>query len=222
MAMQSGERYDLARHVGEGTEPASRNIRREEAGVAAGERAALLGQSPLTIWLTGLPGSGKSTLARAVERRLYEAGRLAIVLDGDNLRHGLNRDLGFSPEDRRENIRRTAEAARLLNDAGVIAITALISPYRDDRELARAVVGPARFLEVHVDASAGECERRDPKGLWSRARRGEIRMFTGVDAPYEAPEAPGLRLATQDVEVAACVEKLLATLVPRLAPGSQP
>jgi bifunctional enzyme CysN/CysC len=147
-----------------------------------------------TLWLTGLPASGKSTLASAVEARLLEEGRPAYVLDGDNLRHGLNGDLGFSAEDRAENVRRTAEVAALLADAGVVAIAALVSPYRADRDAARAAHERRGlpFLEVHVSTSLEECERRDPKGLYARARAGELANMTGVGAPYEPPETPDL------------------------------
>ena len=189
--------------------------------MGADERASLLGQRPLTVWLTGLPGAGKSTLARGLERCLHESRRLAIVLDGDNLRQGLNSDLGFSPAHRHENVRRTAEAARLLNEAGVVVIAALVSPYREDREMARSIVGAGRFVEVHVDADAAACERRDPKGLWARARRGEIAMFTGVDAPYEVPEAPALRVPTGERDREACVRMLLEAIAPRIAPGAR-
>ncbi len=212
----------IARRAAQEAGPASQNIRREASEVTAVQRAALLGQWPLTVWLTGLPGAGKSTLARALERRLHALGRACLVLDGDNLRHGLNRDLGFSPEERRENIRRAAEAARLLNDAGVVAITALISPYREDREQARAVVGPERFVEVHVQATARACESRDPKGHWRRARAGELPMFTGVDAPYEAPEAAALVLDTEALDVERCLDRLLEVIAPRIAAGAGP
>ena len=145
-----------------------------------------------TVWLTGLSGAGKSTIGAALEAELIAAGRTAYLLDGDNLRHGLNADLGFSPEDRAENVRRTAHVARLFADAGVVAIVCLISPYRSDRALAREAHAGLPFLEVFVDTPLDVCEARDPKGLYARARAGEIRDFTGVDAPYEAPEAPEL------------------------------
>src|SRR5918912_1885843 len=147
-----------------------------------------------TVWLTGLPSSGKSTIAGAVEERLVSRGRPADVLDGDNLRHGLNGDLGFSAEDRSENVRRTAEVAALLADAGVVALAALVSPYAADRDAARAVHEHRGlpFLEVHVATTLEECEARDPKGLYARARAGELTGLTGVDAPYEPPEAPEL------------------------------
>ncbi len=194
------------------------NVFRQPGRVASAERAQLLGQAPLTVWLTGLPGSGKSTLAHALERRLIDAGRAAFVLDGDNLRHGLTRDLGFTPEGRRENVRRVAEAARLMNDAGLIVIAALISPYREDRLLAGGIIGPESFFEVHVSASAEACELRDPKGLYARARRGEIAEFTGVNAPYETPEAPALRLESGTASVDECVDQLFAAVVLRTLP----
>jgi adenylyl-sulfate kinase len=155
-------------------------------------RFELLGHSGATLWMTGLPGSGKSTIASGVEASLLDAGRSAYILDGDNLRHGLNGDLGFSAADRTENVRRTAEVSALLADAGVVVLVALVSPYRADRDAARAVHAARGlpFLEVHVATSLEECERRDPKGLYARARAGEITGLTGVDDPYEPPEAP--------------------------------
>ena len=188
------------------------NVFPQPGRVASAERARILGQTPITVWLTGLPGSGKSTLAHALERRLIDAGRAAFVLDGDNLRHGLTRGLGFAPEARRENVRRVAEAARLMNDAGLIVIAALISPYRDDRLMARGIIGPERFLEVFLSASAPVCEQRDPKGLYARARRGELAEFTGVNAPYEVPEAPALDLDSGTASIDACVDRLFAAV----------
>jgi len=199
--------------------PASRNITREVGQVSASDRAALLGQQPVTVWLTGLSGSGKSTLSKAVERRLVEAGRLCYVLDGDNLRLGLNRDLGFSPEDRRENIRRVAEVAKLMNEAGVTVVTAFISPYREDRERARRIVGEGTFLEIHLSTDITACERRDPKGLYRKARAGEIAEFTGISAPYEAPLAPRIALDTASASIEECTERILATIA---AVGAQP
>jgi bifunctional enzyme CysN/CysC len=170
-----------------------------------------------TVWLTGLSGSGKSTVAVEVEHRLVAEGRPAYILDGDNLRHGLNADLGFSPEDRAENIRRVSEVARLMADAGVVALVPVISPYRADRDRARAIHRAAAvpFLEVFVDTPLAVCEARDPKGLYARARAGEITGFTGIDAPYEAPEGPDLRLTPTDgdpADQAAAVLALLAKL----------
>jgi adenylylsulfate kinase len=187
--------------------------------VSREERWRLLRQQPLTVWLTGLSGAGKSSIAGALERRLLEAGRPCYLLDGDILRAGINRDLGFGPEDRRENIRRSAEIARLINEAGIVAIAAFISPYRADRAMAREIVGPARFVEVYVDAPLAVCEARDPKGLYRRARRGEVRDFTGVSAPYEAPTAPDLALATDRRSLEQCVEELFCLVARRLAPA---
>jgi bifunctional enzyme CysN/CysC len=155
------------------------------------QRWAALGHGGATLWMTGLPGSGKSTVAAGVEAQLLGQGRSAYVLDGDNLRHGLNGDLGFSADDRAENVRRTAEVSALLADAGVVVLVALVSPYRADRDAAREVHAARGlpFLEIHVATSLEECERRDPKGLYARARAGEITGLTGVDDPYEPPEA---------------------------------
>lgn len=178
--------------------------------VSVEERSRRVGQRPVTVWLTGLSGAGKSTLAVELERRLMDAARPCYLLDGDNVRAGINRDLGFGASDRHENIRRVAEIARLLNDAALIAITAFISPYRADRAMARGIVGAERFIEVYLDAPLEVCERRDPKGLYRRARAGAIADFTGISAPYEAPEAPALVLATGTRTVAECVAELLA------------
>ena len=165
-----------------------------------------------TVWFTGLSGSGKSTVAAEVERALVASGRPAYVLDGDNLRHGLNGDLGFSAADRAENIRRVGEVARLFADAGVVALVPVISPYRADRDRARAVHEAAGvpFAEVFVDTPLAVCEQRDPKGLYARARAGEIRGFTGIDDPYEAPEEPDLRLTPADGDPAAQAALVLA------------
>jgi len=187
--------------------------------VSASERWRLLGQHPLTVWLTGLSGAGKSTIAAALERRLIDSARACYMLDGDNVRAGINRDLGFGPEDRRENIRRIAEIARLMNDAGLIVITAFISPYRADRQMAREIIGADRFMEVHLDAPLEVCERRDPKGLYRKARRGELAEFTGVSAPYEAPQDPDLVLATALKPVEDCVRELLAVVSAKIRPA---
>ena len=172
----------------------SKNITNHASKVSTLERAALQEQNAATIWLTGLSASGKSTLAYELERRLHDLGHACYVLDGDNIRHGLCRDLGFSPEHRKQNIRRIAEVARLFNEAGFVAITAFISPYREDRIIARDILGPERFLETHVAADLSVCEHRDPRGLYRKARAGEIAEFTGVSAPYEAPEKPTIRI----------------------------
>ncbi|CAO4146835.1 adenylyl-sulfate kinase [Methylorubrum extorquens] len=158
-----------------------------------------MGQRPAIAWLTGLSGAGKSTIADEVDRGLTEAGRSTMVLDGDNLRHGLNRDLGFTAADRVENIRRAAEVARLMADAGLVVIVSLISPFRAERATARAIAGDIRFLEVFIDTPLSVCEARDPKGLYDRARAGKIPNFTGISAPYEAPETPDLVVRTQNL-----------------------
>lgn len=181
--------------------------------IAREEREKLLGQRGTLVWLTGLSGSGKSTIARAVEARLCREHRLAYVLDGDNLRHGLNADLGFSEEDRRENVRRTGAVAALFLDAGLIVVAALISPFRSDRESIRAAVGDDRFIEVFVDLPLDLCEARDPKGLYAAARSGRIPEFTGITSPYEAPAEPALRLQTAVQSVDECVELIHAELV---------
>jgi adenylylsulfate kinase len=190
----------------------STNITWHGGQIARPEREAVLGQRGATIWLTGLSGSGKSTIAVAVEAELVKRGKLAYVLDGDNVRHGLNKNLGFSPEDRTENIRRIAEVAKLFTDCGVLAFTSFISPYRADRAAARALFADGDFIEVYVSADVATCEGRDPKGLDQQARAGKIPEFTGISAPYEAPEKPELVLdtATQSVEqsVAALVDHL--------------
>jgi adenylyl-sulfate kinase len=163
----------------------------------------------LTVWLTGLSGAGKSTLACELKRRLADAGTPCYVLDGDQVRAGINRDLGFTPRDRRENIRRVAEIARLMNDAGLIVVAAFISPYRADRLMAREIIGSDRFIEAYLDAPLEVCERRDPKGLYRKARAGVLTDFTGVSAPYEPPVAPGIVLHTADSAIGECVTELL-------------
>lgn len=165
-------------------------------------RWARLGQVPVIAWLTGLSGAGKSTLAAAADRTLVASGRHSIVLDGDNLRHGLNADLTFSPADRSENVRRTAEVARLMAEAGSVVIVSLISPYKADRAAARQIAGDLSFLEVFVDAPLATCEARDPKGLYRRARGGDIASFTGVSAPYERPAQPDLVIPTDERAIA--------------------
>ena len=183
-------------------------IHRQEGVVLNKDRERILKQRPATLWLTGLSGSGKSTVAYEVEKKLIASGHLCYVLDGDNVRHGLNRDLGFSPQDRSENIRRVAEVARLLNEAGMIVITAFISPYREDREQAKKIIGEDRFIEVFLDAPIEICEKRDPKGLYEKARAGLIPEFTGVNAPYEAPEAPALWIKTSELAADLAAENL--------------
>lgn len=180
--------------------------------VTAEHRRRVLGHGPATVWFTGLSGAGKSTLAFAVEQALIERGVAAYVLDGDNVRAGLNRDLGFSPGDRAENIRRVGEVCRLLHDAGLVVLSAFISPYRADRDAVRALHPPQRFVEVHVDAPIEVCERRDVKGLYTKARAGEIPDFSGVSAPYEAPTDPELRIDTVSVGVEQATARVLEHL----------
>ena len=217
----AGMIIERARHAAPGVphaalaEPVSRNITAERSLVSAAAREAALRQRPATVWLTGLSGSGKSTIARAIEERLVRAGHACYVLDGDNIRHGLNRDLGFSAEDRGENIRRVAEVARLFNDAGLIVVTSFISPYRADRETARQIVGCGAFVEVFADAPLDVCEQRDPKGLYRKARAGQVEGFTGVSAPYEAPEHADLVLPTARLSVADAAALVLAELTRR-------
>ena len=174
------------------SEPVSMNILRAEGLVGAADRVALLGHGGRTVWFTGLSGSGKSTLAFAVEEALVARGVAAYVLDGDNVRFGLNRDLGFSAEDRTENVRRIGEVCRLFQDAGLVVLSAFISPYRADRDAVRALHPEGSFVEVFMDAPLDICETRDVKGLYARARTGEIPEFSGISAPYEAPEAPDI------------------------------
>ncbi|MDZ8117311.1 sulfate adenylyltransferase subunit CysN [Pontiella agarivorans] len=195
--------------------PVSQNIVKSESLVSAADRANLLKQKGSTIWLTGLSGSGKSTIAQQLEKELIEQGHLCYILDGDNVRHGLNRDLGFSMEDRKENIRRIAEVAALMNDAGVIVITSFISPYISDRAAAREVIGDDSFIEVFVDTPLEVCEQRDPKGLYKKARSGEIQQFTGISDPYEAPESPEITIATASVEPDAAAGLIIGDLASR-------
>ena len=181
--------------------------------VTADERATRTSHYGAVVWFTGLPGSGKSTLAMALERRLFDLRWQVYTLDGDNVRRGLSADLGFSPDDREENIRRVGEVAALFADAGAICIVAFISPYRADRARARAAAGERRFFEVYVKSSVATCERRDPKGHYRRARAGQIKDFTGVDAPYEAPERPAIAIDTETKDIDACVNELLDFVV---------
>jgi adenylyl-sulfate kinase len=192
------------------------NITWHQGHVAPEQRHALTRARPVILWLTGLSGCGKSTLAMALEQALIADGRLAFVLDGDNVRHGLNGDLGFSAEDRVENIRRIGEVARLFVSAGVIAITSFISPFRADRQAVRKLMAPGEFIEVFVDAPLAVCEARDPKGLYKKARAaasaGKGLEFTGIDAPYEPPLSPELHLRTDQATVEVCVAAMLEYL----------
>jgi adenylylsulfate kinase len=195
--------------------PKSKNIFWEHGDVGRKDRERAHGHRGAAIWLTGLSGSGKSTLAKQLEAALFARGCGAYVLDGDNVRHGLNRDLGFSPADRTENIRRIGEVAKLFADFGAIAITAFISPYREDRDMVRSLMRQDDFIEVHVDCALEVCEARDPKGLYRKARAGEIPEFTGISAPYEAPLSPELVIRTDVASPEQCVEQLLQYLEAR-------
>jgi bifunctional enzyme CysN/CysC len=191
------------------------NIHWQDLEVSRSARAAQKNQKPAVIWFTGLSGSGKSTIASALEKRLYSLGRHTYVLDGDNVRHGLNRDLGFTDADRVENVRRVAEVARLMVDAGLLVIVSFISPFRSERAAARILMGEGEFLEVFVDAPLEVCEARDPKGLYRKARQQQLPNFTGIDSPYEAPETPDVRLDTARLPVEAAVEQLIRVLESR-------
>lgn len=188
------------------------NLTWHEGQVSRTDRERLLHQRGATIWLTGLSGSGKSTIAVAAERALMQRGHLTYILDGDNVRHGLNKNLGFSPDDRTENIRRIGEVARLFTDAGLVVLTSFISPYRADRDAVRALMGEGDFLEVYVSASLETCEGRDVKGLYKKARAGEIPEFTGISAPYEEPERPELVIDTNTQSVDESVAQLIGHL----------
>lgn len=195
----------------EPNEPVSQNIVRAEGRVTGADRVANFGHEARTVWFTGLSGSGKSTLAFAVEEALIARGVAAYVLDGDNIRFGLNRDLGFAPVDRTENIRRIGEVCRLFQDAGLIVLTAFVSPYRADRDAVRALHPDGTFTEVFVDTPLEVCEQRDVKGLYAKARAGEIPEFTGISAPYEAPDSPEIRVDTsRPLDI--CVAEILQSL----------
>lgn len=197
------------------TTGSDRNLTWHAGHVSAEDRARVLGHGAATVWLTGLSGSGKSTLCRRVERALIERGVAAYVLDGDNVRMGLNADLGFGAKDREENIRRIGEVSKLMCDAGLVVLTAFISPFRADRARVRAMLPEGQFLEVHVATPIDECERRDPKGLYAKARRGEIREFTGIDSPYEAPEAAELVVGHDGVSAEVNAQRIVTLLEER-------
>jgi adenylylsulfate kinase len=195
--------------------PPTENIFWHPSAVTPADRERLLGQKGCVLWFTGLSGSGKSTLAQAVERALIDQGHLAYILDGDNVRHGLNAGLGFTVEDRHENLRRIAEVSSLFAHSGVICLTAFISPLRENRARARAIIGAERFLEVHVATDLAECERRDTKGLYEKARAGDVQNFTGISSPYEPPEDPDIRIETQDRSVEEGVAQVVRILTER-------
>jgi bifunctional enzyme CysN/CysC len=188
------------------------NIHLQHVDIDKGARALQKGQKPVVLWFTGLSGAGKSTIANGVEKRLHALGRHSYLLDGDNVRHGLNKDLGFTEADRVENVRRVAEVAKLMVDAGLIVITAFISPFRAERLLARGLVEDGEFFEIHVDTPLAVAEARDVKGLYKKARRGELRNFTGIDSPYEPPEAPELRVDTTTMTADEAADRVIALL----------
>lgn len=188
------------------------NIVWHQSNVTKEDRQRLNQHKSCILWFTGLSGAGKSTVANEVEKELYNRGIRSYVLDGDNVRHGLNNNLGFSPEDRKENIRRIGEVAKLFVDAGVFTLTAFISPYREDRNMVRRLVEEDEFIEIYVKCPLDECEKRDPKGLYQKARSGEIKGFTGVSAPYEEPEKPEIVLETDKFTVEQLAEQVIAYL----------
>jgi adenylylsulfate kinase len=184
------------------------NIVWHNTTVSKADRQKLHGHKSAVLWFTGLSGAGKSTLANALEHRLHTEGIRTYLLDGDNIRHGLNRDLGFRPADRAENIRRIAEVAKLFVDAGTLVMTAFISPYREDRDLARGLLAPGEFIEIYVNCALETCEQRDPKGLYQKARTGEIREFTGISAPYEPPLSPELIVDSDQQSIEESVDQI--------------
>lgn len=194
----------------------SKNIRRHDYGISSEDRRNLNKHNAFLLWFTGLSGSGKSTIANGVEEALHGLGVRTYSLDGDNIREGLNKDLGFSPEDRTENIRRIAEVANLMVDAGLVVLAAFVSPYKKDRDNIRHIVKDVNFVEIFVNTSLEECERRDVKGLYKKARAGEIKNMTGISAPYEAPENPDVEIKTETVSIEQAVEMVLTEIKPKL------
>jgi adenylyl-sulfate kinase len=183
--------------------------------VTRAERATIKHQKPCLLWFTGLSGSGKSTVANALDVALHQRGYHTFLLDGDNVRHGLNKDLGFSDQDRVENIRRIGEVSKLFTDSGLIVLSAFISPFTSDRRMVRNLFPAGEFIEVFMDTPLATCEDRDPKGLYQKARAGQIRDFTGIDSPYEAPERAEVRLDTSELSVDDCIERLIGYLLER-------
>ena len=190
----------------------STNVYWQDYTVAGADRTALMHQEPLVLWLTGLSGAGKSTLANSLAQRLFDDGHFVYVLDGDNLRHGLNRDLGFDEADRHENIRRMADVAGLMYDAGLVTLAACISPFKSDRDFARSLIPAGRFVEVFVDTPLEVCEQRDAKGLYRRARAGEIRDFTGIDSPFERPTHAEVTVDTSCLSPTDCADTVMRYL----------
>ncbi len=192
----------------------SQNVHWQATDIGRETHASLKNQKAAVLWFTGLSGAGKSTIANIVERKLVRMNRHTFLLDGDNVRHGLNKDLGFTDADRVENIRRVGEVARLMTDAGLIVITAFISPFRAEREMVRQMMSPGEFIEVHIDTTLAEAERRDVKGLYAKARSGQLKNFTGIDSPYEAPEMPELRIDTTGLTPEEAADLIIAKLIP--------
>ena len=189
------------------------NIVWHNQSITKEKRLTLLNQKPCILWFTGLSGSGKSTIANAVELELFKRGRKTYLLDGDNVRHGLNKDLGFSEQDRIENIRRIGEVAKLFVDSGLIVLTAFISPFKSDRQIARSLVKYDEFIEVFIDTPLEVCEQRDPKGLYKKARDGAIKNFTGISSPYEAPVEPQIHIKTDEHSIEECVDIVINYLI---------
>ncbi|MEQ8153612.1 MAG: adenylyl-sulfate kinase [Clostridiaceae bacterium] len=189
----------------------STNVVWHKMNVTRTDRENLLNQNGVLLWFTGLSGSGKSTVASALEKKLHHEGKLTYTLDGDNLRHGLNKDLGFSDEDRVENIRRIGEVSKLFTDAGIITLATFVSPFRRDRQKVRELLGKD-FIEVYIDCPLEECEKRDPKGIYKKARAGEIKHFTGIDSPYEEPLNPEITVSTHLNTLEECVDKIIRYL----------
>lgn len=193
-------------------EPTSSNIVWHDHHISQQARAEQKQQQPCVLWFTGLSGSGKSTVANCVESKLFELGKHTYLLDGDNVRHGLNKGLSFSEEDRIENIRRVGEVAKLFADAGLIVVTAFISPFRQDRDMVRSLTKPGQFIEVFIDTPLSVCEERDPKGLYKKARAGEIQDFTGISSPYEAPEKPEIHVINDQISVEEAADQIITYL----------
>jgi bifunctional enzyme CysN/CysC len=194
----------------------AQNIHLQHVDVDRAARSAIMGQKPCVLWFTGLSGAGKSTIANLVEKKLHALGNYTYLLDGDNVRHGLNKDLGFTDADRVENIRRIAEVARLMVDAGLIVLTAFISPFRSERRMARELLADDEFIEIFVDTPIAIAEERDPKGLYKKARGGELKNFTGIDSPYEEPENPEIRIETRVQRAEAAADQIVAFLERRV------